>query len=81
MTTKLTLSIDKEIVEKSKRYAASQNRSLSDVVESYLRSLEAPSEITVTITPRVKALRGAFKAPPGFNYKKELKEAILRKHG
>ena len=80
MTTKLTLSMDKRVIEKSKKYAASQNRSLSDLIESYLKSVITPGE-PIKVSNRVKALRGSFKAPPGFDYKKILQEEILRKHG
>ncbi len=80
MTTKLTLSMDKKVIEKSKKYAASQNRSLSDLIESYLKSIITPGE-TIKVSNRVKTLRGSFKAPPGFDYKKVLQEEIVRKHG
>jgi hypothetical protein len=39
MTTKLTLSVDKEVIEKAKRYAQSHNRSLSQIVTHYLEAL------------------------------------------
>lgn len=81
MTTKLTLSMDKRIIEKSKKYAASQNRSLSDLIESYLISITTKSSEPIEVSNRVKALRGSFKAPAGFDYKKILQEEIIRKHG
>lgn len=40
MTTKLTLSIKKETVEKAKRISAQQGKSVSGVVQEYLDSLE-----------------------------------------
>jgi hypothetical protein len=81
MTTKLTLSIDKKVIVKSKKYAATQNRSLSDLVESYLRSLTQNSGTSSLVTDKVKRLQGSIKAPSGFDYKKILQEEILRKHG
>ena len=81
MTTKLTLSMDKNVIEKSKKYAASQNRSLSDLIESYLKSITSSSAKTFEISNRVKALRGSFKAPADLDYKKLLQEEIVRKHG
>jgi hypothetical protein len=81
MTTKLTLSIEKEVIEQSKRYAASQNRSLSDLIESYLRTITVPERKSLEITDKVRSLSGAFKAPPDFDYKKILEEEIIRKHG
>ncbi len=84
MTTKLTLSMDKRIIEKSKKYAASQNRSLSDLIESYLRSVTSSEEKSAHQTSkRIQALRGSIKAPPDFDYdyKKMIRNEIIRKHG
>lgn len=39
MNTKLTLSIDDEIIKKAKEYANYQQRSLSDLVENYLKAI------------------------------------------
>ena len=39
MDTKLTLNINKKTVEKAKKYANLNNRSLSDIVENYLNSI------------------------------------------
>ena len=35
METKLTLSLDKEIIEQAKKYAKKQRTSLSNIVENY----------------------------------------------
>ena len=37
MNTKLTLTIEKEIIERAKDYAKEKNRSLSDIIENYLK--------------------------------------------
>ena len=81
MTTKLTLSIDKDVIEQSKRYAASQNRSLSDLIESYLRSISLSPGSKIEITSKIKSLKGSFKATADLDYKKVLQEEIIRKHG
>ncbi|WP_338424033.1 DUF6364 family protein [Galbibacter pacificus] len=39
MNTKLTLTIEKEIIERAKNYAKEKNRSLSDIIENYLKML------------------------------------------
>ncbi|MGL6267871.1 MAG: DUF6364 family protein, partial [Chitinophagaceae bacterium] len=36
MDTKLTLSIDKQIIEAAKKYARNTNTSLSNLIENYL---------------------------------------------
>lgn len=81
MTTKLTLSIDKEVIEQSKQFAASQNRSLSDLIESYLRTITSVQEKNIKVTDKISSLHGSFKVPDGFDYKKELEEEIIKKHG
>ena len=83
MTTKLTLSMDKKVIEKSKKYAASQNRSLSDLIESYLRSVTSSDvKPALQTSSRIQALRGSIKAPPDFDYdyKKVVRDEIIRKH-
>lgn len=81
MTTKLTLSMDKDVIEKSKKYAELQSRSLSDLIESYLKSLTADQKSKFTNSRKLKSLRGSFKAPGDFNYKEVLQQEISRKHG
>jgi hypothetical protein len=39
-----------------------------------------PTEKFKTITPTVKALKGAFTAPTNFNYKKELSKRLSEKY-
>ena len=81
MNTKLTLTIEQSIIERAKVYAKEKGRSLSDLIENYLRSVtgdyEPPAE---EITPLVKAMKGSFKAPDGFDYKKELVKGLAKKH-
>jgi DNA-directed RNA polymerase beta' subunit len=39
MLTKLTLTIDNEIIDKAKKYAQMKHRSVSKIVEEYLRNV------------------------------------------
>ena len=81
MNTKLTLNVDQEVIQNAKRFAKSKGRSLSDLVESYLKMIsESQLPVTIELTPRVKALCGVFSLPADFDYRKELDEAITRKH-
>lgn len=80
MTTKLTLTLDDRVIEGAKRYARAKGRSVSELVESYFKSLiELNSEPSEELTPSVKSLMGSFKAPANFDYKKILKEEKQRK--
>ena len=80
MTTKLTLTLDDKVIKGAKRYARAKGRSVSDLVESYFKSLtELDSEPSEELTPAVKSLMGSFKAPANFDYKKILREEKKRK--
>ena len=81
MNTKLTLTIDQSVIEKAKKYARKKERSLSDLIENYLKALtkEEPSEPKET-TPIVDSLQGSFKAPKDFDYKKELGNRLSEKY-
>lgn len=73
MNTKLTLTIEQKIIERAKIYAKAKNRSLSDIIENYLKSLTKENEIkSKKLNPVVKSLKGSFKLPKNMDYKKEL---------
>jgi hypothetical protein len=81
MGTKLTLNIDKEVTVKAKVYARNAGRSLSDLVENYLKLLTKNSSIEDSeYTPRVKSLLGSVTIPKDFDYKKELADNLTNKY-
>ncbi|MEB2784315.1 DUF6364 family protein [Algoriphagus persicinus] len=82
MNTKLTLTIEQDVIQKAKEYAKEKNRSLSDIIENYLKSLtqENREENKSKLTPIVKSLKGSFKMPEDFDYKEELKKILQEKH-
>ena len=78
----MTLTIDKEVIEQAKRYAKSENRSLSNLIENLLKTVTDKEEPKYDeIHPDVSALRGSFKMPKNLSldYKKELREAKDKK--
>jgi hypothetical protein len=81
MNTKLTLTIEQTIIEKAKKYANGKGRSLSDIVENYLKAItKEDNEESTDLTPIVKSLKGTFKAPQNFDYKKELSKRLTEKY-
>jgi len=65
----------------AKGYAKEKNRSLSNIIENYLKSLTKESkQEKVKLSPIVKSLSGSFKLPKDFDYKTELRNAIQKKH-
>lgn len=58
MNTKLTLSIDEKTIGKAKIFARKRNKSLSSLVENYLRAVTVEEANTSEITPLVTELSG-----------------------
>jgi hypothetical protein len=84
MDSKLTLKLDKFVIDKAKDYASSQKRSLSRIIESYLRSLtnrNNPKESDdIEISPFVKSMTTGVKIPADFDYKKEYGDYLTQKY-
>ncbi len=83
MSTKLTLTIDKAVIEDAKQYAKSQGRSLSKLIEEYLKSLSSKDlqSKELELSPITKSLFGAVKVnKEDLDYKKMLEDEILKKH-
>ncbi|MEM9673638.1 MAG: DUF6364 family protein [Bacteroidota bacterium] len=83
MSTKLTLTINKETITKAKKYAKANNQSLSDIVESYLNFLtkEDIEGSKEELQPVVKSLKGSFKMPKKeMNYQEELRNRREEKY-
>ena len=81
MNTKLTLTIEQTIIERAKKYANGNGRSLSNIVENYLKAITKEDNFeSIDLTPIVKSLKGTFKAPKSSNYKKELAKGLTEKY-
>lgn len=81
MTTKLTLTIEQDVIKIAKTYAHKNGRSLSELIENYLKTLVNKEKDSKEISPKVKRLIGSVKLPKNFDYKKTLEEEIIKKHG
>jgi hypothetical protein len=81
MTTKLTLTLEQHIIEKAKEYAKSKGRSLSDIIENYLKVVvDENADLETEIAPLAKSLKGSFKQPADFDYKKQLTNRLTEKY-
>ncbi|NMH26274.1 DUF6364 family protein [Flavobacterium solisilvae] len=81
MSTKLTITIDENVIEKAKKYAKGKKNSLSNIIENYLKTLVAEDKKeTSELSPIVKSLKGSFKADKDFDYKKELTKRLSDKY-
>lgn len=83
MEAKLTLKLDKDLIEKAKAYASSNNKSLSYMIEVYLKSLvdkEGRDKEVIQISPFVKSLSSGVKVPADVDYQKEYIDHLVEKH-
>jgi len=81
MTTKLTLTVEEDIIKKAKSYAKQTGRSLSELIETYLEMLtEEHTGEKLQISPKLKKLAGSVKLPIDFDEKKELAAYFEQKH-
>ena len=82
MSTKLTLTVDKEVIERAKKYAKSNGRSLSNIVEEYLKAIVPNSKKTedIEISPLVDSLWGSVRVPDDFDYKEEVADYLVEKY-
>ena len=72
MTTKLTLTIDDSVINSAKKYALKKGRSLSNIIENYLKTISAKEEKEEKLSPKVMKLMGSINLPEDFDYKKDL---------
>ena len=79
MDTKLTLKIDKEVIEKAKIFAKKRNISLSSIIEHYLEYIvnykEQPEYSTI-----VKELSGIISLPDDFNLNESYSDYLSEKY-
>ena len=71
MNTKLTLTIEKEVIEIAKEYAKDKGQSLSEMVENYFKVLTSGRTVIneKQLSPKVRKLRGIIKIENNLNYK------------
>ena len=85
MDAKLTLKLDKNVIEKAKIYAAAHQHSLSLLVENYLKAItdeeKSKKSNEYEISFFVKSLTiGKGETPNDFDYKSSRREYLSEKH-
>lgn len=78
MSIKLTLNVEKEVMERAKRYARKTGRSLSEIIESYLSSI-TEEHVKSELSPRLKKIVGAVVLPEDFDEKEALRSGMEKK--
>jgi len=81
MNKKLTLSLDKEVIEQAKHYAKTHNISLSSLVENYLQKIIAEYQGKRTEKGSiVNALSGIVQLDSGDDSKEEYIDFLTKKY-
>lgn len=81
MDIKLTLKLNKRVIEKAKIYASKEKMSLSRIVESYLQALTSEKEVSgFVISPFVKSMATGTKVPADSDYKDEYSDHLMEKY-
>jgi hypothetical protein len=79
MDTKLTLKLEKMVIDRAKDYAKKQHTSLSRLIENYLLSLTNEPE-NEKITPLVKSLSGILDLPNDTDDKQGYGDYLTKKY-
>lgn len=79
MNTKLTLNLNKRIIDDAKTYAKKNQVSLSKLIENYLNSLVVTSDKkSVKISPLVESLTGVIS--PDIDERKTYRDYLSEKY-
>jgi len=79
MTTKLTLTLEKSVIERAKFYAKNTGRSLSQLIEKYLDTITQENS-EEKLSPKLKKIVGSVKLPKNFDEQKELRSYLDKKY-
>jgi hypothetical protein len=85
MDTKLTIKLNKDVINQAKIYALSHKRSLSSIIESYLQTLVNPdgsegNNEKIEISEFVKSMRTGVQIPSDVDAKIEYAKHVSEKY-
>ena len=78
MNTKLTLSIDQEVIIRAKDFAKNSNRSLSEIIETYLDRIT--NGVNDDSDRELEKITGIVSLPGDFDEKTEIRRIRAEKH-
>lgn len=83
MNTKLTLTMEKQVIKIAKEYAKEKGQSLSELIENYFKFVTTKRTKTNErqLSPGVRKLRGIIKVDNNADYKQILTEELSKKYG
>ena len=81
MNAKLTLTVEKSVIEKAKVFARHTGRSLSELIENYLVSITDENKgEEQKLSGKLSRIVGSVKVPADFDEEKELRNYFEQKH-
>ncbi len=80
MQAKLTLSLDSDVIEQAKVFSRKQHKSLSKVVENYLRLVTRKDTAQEEISPVVSRLMGVASMQVDDRGREEISAYLEEKH-
>jgi hypothetical protein len=80
MEAKLTLKLDKNVIDEAKMYAKSRNISLSRMVEKYFKSLVVKKRNKKKYPPLVEELSGIIKLENDFDFRDDYTNFLIEKY-
>jgi hypothetical protein len=80
MNAKLTLSLNREIIEQAKKFSRSHHKSLSKLIEGYLRQVTHSDDASKQVTPLVAKLSGVIDAQKLGDHKRDYADYLAGKY-
>ena len=80
MDHKLTVKLNRQVIQKAKSYAKRRHTSLSRLIERYLATLSSPEGEAFPISPLVQSLSGILRLPPESPVRKLYTDHLSRKY-
>ena len=80
METKLTLRLNKNVIDQAKRYANDHETSLSKLIENYLSAITNETRSIEKISPLVQSLSGVIQLSENEDPKRTYQEHLNEKY-
>lgn len=80
MDKKLTLKLDRDVIERAKKYARGNKTSISRIVENYLSIVTSDQVNSPEVTPVVKSISGVLPEKNDEELRNEYSEYLEKKY-
>ena len=80
MDTKLTLKLNKTVIDQAKKYASDHETSISRIIENYLAAITTESNEKDEISSLVKSISGVIQVSKDFSHKESFHTYLKEKY-